>query len=201
MHQVKQFISNAPQSEIQENLRNSWLLMFAAHFVITAMVGLFVPDDILTNSPWAREFSNFMSRIVPQINRIVAIGIAPDVNRFYFSVLWALSPIALLPLVILSFQQPEKIKKIWLTVFHIQLLSLVACIFAVVASQYGWWMTDIKTRQVRSMYGNAFGRAFWGNFMMVHGPVFLFWAMCVWIVGWVSGFIPRNFSKIEREIP
>ncbi len=76
-------------------------LALIGYYLVMAIVGLLIPDDILTNNAWAREFSDFMASIVPQIDRITALGIKPEVNRFYFSLLWAASPV--LVLIVLAF--------------------------------------------------------------------------------------------------
>ncbi|RST48561.1 hypothetical protein [Variovorax sp. DXTD-1] len=72
--------------------RNPFGLALVAYYLVMAVVGLLIPDDILRANAWARDFSDFMASVVPQIDRITALNIRADVNRFYFSVLWAASP-------------------------------------------------------------------------------------------------------------
>ena len=76
--------------------RNPYGIALVAYYFVMAVVGLLVPDDFLQGNAWARDFSDFMASIVPQIDRITALNIKPDVNRFYFSVLWAGNPILFL---------------------------------------------------------------------------------------------------------
>ena len=82
----------APTKDLKSMLRNPFGIALVAYYLLMAIVGMLVPDDILKSHEWAREFSNFMAGIVPQIDRVTALNIKPDVNRFYFSVLWAGSP-------------------------------------------------------------------------------------------------------------
>lgn len=73
-------------------MRDPFGFVFVAYYLVMAVVGMLIPDDIMSHQ-WAREFSNFMAGVVPQIDRITALNIKPDVNRFYFSLLWAGAPI------------------------------------------------------------------------------------------------------------
>lgn len=62
-------------------------------YALFAAIGLLIPEDLrLADHPNLSAFCDFMAAIVPQIDRITAMGIKPDVNRFYFSLLWACSP-------------------------------------------------------------------------------------------------------------
>ena len=52
------------------------------------LVGLLIPGDVLTKYAWAREFTDVMASIIPQIDRITALNPKPEINRFHYSVLW-----------------------------------------------------------------------------------------------------------------
>jgi hypothetical protein len=87
--------------------------------ICMAVVGLWVPDNILKDNNWARDFSHFMAGIVPQINRITALNIKPDVNRFYFSVLWAGSPALIIIIIFAVFDGWKKQSApMWWLPFH-----------------------------------------------------------------------------------
>lgn len=73
-------------------MRDPFGIAFFAYYLVMALIGMLIPDDIMSHR-WAREFSDFMASVVPQIDRITALNIKPDVNRFYFSLLWAGAPI------------------------------------------------------------------------------------------------------------
>ena len=90
----------APTTDLKSMLRNPSGIALVAYYLLMAIVGMLVPDDILKSHEWAREFSNFMAGIVPQIDRVTALNIKPDVNRFYFSVLWAGSPVLVVIVVV-----------------------------------------------------------------------------------------------------
>jgi len=64
-----------------------------------ALVGLLIPSDILEHA-WARQFSDAMAVVIPQIDRITALGLKPNINRFHYSLLWAASPAYLIILII-----------------------------------------------------------------------------------------------------
>jgi hypothetical protein len=74
--------------------KSPWGLAFMAYFVAMGLVGALTPPDILTAYSWTRPFTDFMASIVPQIDKVTALGIDADINRFYFSVMWAGSPVA-----------------------------------------------------------------------------------------------------------
>jgi hypothetical protein len=79
--------SNPPGGNKEQNR------FFLASWAVLAFVGFFIPDDILTQHAWAREFTDFMASVVPQIDRVTALNLRPEVNRFHYSVLWAVSPV------------------------------------------------------------------------------------------------------------
>ena len=79
--------SNPPGGNKEQNR------FFLISWAVLAFVGFFIPDDILSKHTWAREFTDFMAGIVPQIDRVTALNLRPEVNRFHYSVLWAVSPV------------------------------------------------------------------------------------------------------------
>lgn len=79
--------SNPPGGNKEQNR------FFLASWAVLAFIGFFIPEDIITKHAWAREFTDFMARIVPQIDRVTALNLRPEVNRFHYSVLWAVSPV------------------------------------------------------------------------------------------------------------
>ena len=168
--------------------------------MVMAVVGMLVPDDILKSYAWAREFSDFMAGIVPQIDRVTALNIKPDVNRFYFSVLWAGSPIALY--LCLSaiwrgrsntnatmWRMPPKTAALW-SLFYLAIVC---------GAQFGYWMTDTANRQLLFFLDNKVGRGLWGSVVYVHGTS-IFAAIFILIAfGWLTGYIPRNIEK-HRDV-
>lgn len=70
--------------------QNRFLL---ASWAVLAAIGFFIPEQIVSDHVWAKEFTDFMASIVPQIDRVTALNLRPEVNRFHYSVLWAVSPV------------------------------------------------------------------------------------------------------------
>jgi hypothetical protein len=174
---------------------NPFGLAMLAYYLIMAVVGLCIPDDILKANPWAREFSDFMASIVPQIDRITGLGIKPDVNRFYFSVLWAGSPILLGMCLIASYANRSKLKTVWSTPWPQIIFSFIACVAILYFSQTGYGMWDATNRQLKFLLGNSIGRVFWASVLYVHGVVVCSFAVFIWLLGWLTGRIPRNIEK------
>ncbi|MEN9842590.1 MAG: hypothetical protein RLZZ612_419 [Pseudomonadota bacterium] len=79
-------------SDYKAFYKSPWGVAFMAYFVAMGLVGALTPPDILTAYRWTRPFTDFMASIVPQIDKVTALGIDADINRFYFSVMWAGSP-------------------------------------------------------------------------------------------------------------
>ena len=117
--------SNPPGGNKEQNrfLLISWAVL--------AFVGFFIPDDILTQHAWAREFTDFMAGVVPQIDRVTALNLRPEVNRFHYSVLWAVSPVyfvifmlAMSKTINLGFLRPSKERIVGGFLFSILMIGL-----------------------------------------------------------------------------
>ena len=81
--------------ESKEAWRSQSVFMFFS-YVLFVYVGLAIPEDILVAYPSATDFSDFMASLVPQIDRVTALGLSPEENRVNYSILWAASPLFLL---------------------------------------------------------------------------------------------------------
>lgn len=180
------------------NTTSAWLnpfgLALVAYYLVMAVVGLLIPDDILKANTWAREFSDFMAGIVPQIDRITALGIKPDVNRFYFSVLWAGSP-GLLFIVLLMMWDAKKrgVAPLWTAPFW---KSFWPILFGIFICGFVWqvtWMVDPSLRISRFYFGNSIGRGLLGQ-LLVSGLIFFGPGIVFWALGWLTGYIPRNIK-------
>ena len=176
--------------------RNPFGIALVVYYLVMAVLGLLIPDDILKSNAWAREFSDFMASIVPQIDRITALNIKPDVNRFYFSVLWVGSPVLFLLCAIVIWTgrlNPSAI------MWKLPLLPAVAWMLflglAVWAAQNGYWITDTTNRQLRLLLVSTTGRSFWGSAVYVHGTSIFGAMLILWLFGWLTGYIPRNIKK------
>jgi len=60
-------------------------------FLVLVVVGLFLPDDLLGRSRSLQTFCDLVAAVVPQIDVITRLGIRPDGNRLYYSILWLFS--------------------------------------------------------------------------------------------------------------
>lgn len=68
-------------------------------YFVAVVFGLLIPDDILITNSWTQKFTDGMAMIIPQIDNVSRVNLYSDVNRFLYSVLWAISPL-LFPLAI-----------------------------------------------------------------------------------------------------
>jgi len=167
-----------------------------AYYLVMALVGACIPDDILKANAWAREFSDFMASIVSQIDRITAVGIKPDVNRFYFSVLWAGSPLLLFIVILMMWDAKKRgVAPLWTAPFW---KTFWPILFGLVICAFAWqvtWMVNPSLRISRFYFGNPIGRGLLGQLLAV-GPILVSPGIVLWALGWLTGYIPRN---IERQ--
>lgn len=179
--------------------RNPFGVALIAYFLLMAVVGLSIPDDILKANAWAQEFSDSMASIVPQIDRITALNIKPDVNRFYFSVLWAGSP-ALLVIVLLLIWDGwhRRAALMWDAPLLTALPPMLFAMFVVVGTLQVAWLVDPSAKFSRFSFGTVVGRASVAQ-VFVLGPVFFGSGLAIWLLGWLSGYIPRNIRKQRND--
>lgn len=167
-------------------------IVLLGYVALMGIIALVMPADILKAYPWAVTFSDFMAGWVPQIDRIASLGVQPEVNRFYYSVLWAMSPGLL---VISVFAVWEDLKKGYGASSMPLLKMLPLALFfslVIIASQYGYWMADTSNGFLRFILGTPLGRAFWGNIIYVAAPTMLLAGFPALAYGWLSGVIPNN---------
>jgi hypothetical protein len=142
-----------------------------SYYLLMALVGLLIPDDIFKANPWAQDFSDLIASTVPQIDRITALNIKPDVNRFYFSVLWAGSP-ALFVAVIFFFVtrpfDPEEWRQSGAPAYQ-SFLFLIAS-----GLMFGWWPQTLQwvTSELRltHLLFESPVNALFTQVMLVSGP-------------------------------
>ena len=178
--------------------RNPFGLALVAYYLVMAVVGLLIPDDILRVNRWARDFSDFMASVVPQIDRITALNIKPDVNRFYFSVLWAGNPILFAISLLLVWDGRKRGYAMWAMPLFKAIGLMSICVAIVVCAQWMYWMEDVTNRQLRLMLGTTFGRSFWGSSVYVFGSAVFGAGFLVLFSGWITGYIPRNMKEGAR---
>jgi len=186
----------ATSTDLKSMLRNPFGVALVAYYLLMAIVGMVVPDDILRSHAWAREFSDFMAGIVPQIDRVTALNIKPDVNRFYFSVLWAGSPVSIYLCLSVIWRGRENANAtMWRMPFKSAVIWCFGCLAIVCGAQFGYWMTNTANRQLLLLLSSDLGRGFWGSAVYVHGTSIFAAIVILMIFGWLTGYIPRNIEK------
>jgi hypothetical protein len=176
----------------------AWLDPFAialvAYYLGMAIVGLLVPDDILKGNAWARAFCDFMATIVPQIDRITALGVEPDVNRFYFSALWAGSPMAFL-IGLLHIWNGRKLGfPIWTMPFYRSCVYVIGLALMALWTQCLWSVYP-DMRLTKALFLSDVGRSFYAQAVLYVMPVFIAAGITASLIGWLTGYIPQNIEK------
>lgn len=159
-------------TDLRSLMRDPFGIALFAYYIVMAVIGMLIPDDIL-NYQWAKELSDSVAGIVPQIDRITAFDIKPGVNRFYFSVLWAGSPVFVLLVV-------------WGAVVrgvnknHMDTNSpfLKPFVSSLIIGLVGYWAfllpgVDGTHLVFQGLIGNFFIRGMLGQVLFVNGPLLL----------------------------
>lgn len=168
---------------------------FGAYIALTGVIVFFIPVDILKAYPWAVEFTDFMASWVPQIDLITSLGLRPDLGRFYYSVLWAMSPVLFGLCVLMGLDRRQRTYPFWSLPIHKAILLTLALCVIVYASTQGYWMTNAKNGVLRFLVGNRLGMAYFGNIVYVAGPVMFAAGLFNVVAGWMSGAIPRHIRR------
>ncbi len=180
--------------------RKVQLGFFFGSWAVLAAVGLFIPEKVLSENEWAWRFSDFMASFIPQIDRITALNLRPEVNKFHYSILWAVSPVysgLLMPSVI----KAGKLKAMAQGTSYGQALAGLM-FFSLLAgfTMFLWGgikfieATDHADRIVRIMFYHAGSRTIWAPLM-----VFGFWMSLSAILFIVWGFITGCFHRARSE--
>ena len=175
--------------------RNPYGIALVGYYLVMAVVGMLVPDDILQANAWARDLSDFLASIVPQIDRITALNIQPNVNRFYFSALWASSPVLLGLLLLNVYRTRSALRRVWETPRHQMLFSVCGLAFMAAWTQQLWFV-EPAMRLSESLFGSAVGRSFFAQLVFCIGAVFCIAGLMVWCLGFLSGQI---LSSVKEE--
>jgi hypothetical protein len=190
--QKKRTVGNARGS-----FRTPLGLATGGYVALMGLVALLMPSDMHRAYPWAVAFSDIMASWVPQIDRFEALGSQTEVNRFYYSVLWAMSPV-LLVLAIFKFREDVKMGHTSRIPSQKAILPVLLVVGVIYASQHLYWFAlwvDADHGLLRFMMGNRLGRAFWGNIMYVAAPVVAAGAVVALTIGWLSREIPNNLRR------
>ncbi len=168
-------MNSSPQhtTDIKSALRNPFGIALVVYYLVMAVVGMLVPDDILKSYVWAREFSDFMAGIVPQIDRVTGLNVKPDVNRFYFSVLWAGSPVLVLLIVIGTMKKGLNTESIRASDSVSKLLGIGLGLTAMSLASLFMPFAESSPKLTNGFMGFFLGRGFLGQVLFVNGPIIL----------------------------
>lgn len=134
---------------------------FISYIVGMGLVGALTPPDILTAYSWTRPFTDFMASYVSQIDKVTALGIDVDINRFYFSVMWAGSPVlGVMYVIVIVIDRQKKVDRF---AFYRQETKKLAklifgLIFVAFITYHIEWLTFARSRLVLSSFGSGLGR-------------------------------------------
>lgn len=187
-------MNKAPFSGTKADWQNPFVVAMIVYYLLMAIVGMWVPDSILKDNAWTREFSDFMAGIVPQIDRITVLGIKPDVNRFYFSMLWAGSPIPFGLCILLNWDGRRRNHPMWVMPFFKALIPFALAIILVFWSQ-NLWGVDSSKRLSIILFSSDLCRGFFGQVVFFTGVIIFISGHAVWLFGWLTGYIPRNIQR------
>lgn len=70
--------------------------VFYFWLVAGTVIALIIPATILSDWKIIKDFTDFMSTLVPAINRATKVSDMPEVTRFYISFMWVLFPVMVL---------------------------------------------------------------------------------------------------------
>ncbi len=187
------------KSDFKAFYKSPWGMAFMAYFVAMGLVGALTPPDILKAYSWTRPFTDFMASIVPQIDKVTALGIDADINRFYFSVMWAGSPVIFALIVVSTWATRQSHlndpKSLWRLPFWKNLLWVtIAGFFAFLIVREVTVDPQHPPRLIRVTLDYSIGRAFMPQCLVLF-PAFVSAGLVNFFVGWLTGYIPRNIRK------
>jgi len=168
---------------------------FFGSWAILATIGLFIPEKILSENEWAWRFSDFMASFIPQIDRIAALNLRPEVNKFHYSILWAVSPVfpgLMLPSIFM-YSIADRSRKTYSQAF----LGLLISAWLIGGSMFLWWglgsMNDPTNRIVRVMFDYPLTRAITAPVLVI-----IFWGLSTFVVYILWGLFSGRFHRAPR---
>lgn len=174
------------------------MTFFLGSWAVLAFVGLLIPETALTDNPGLRTFTDFMASFIPQIDRVTALGLKPEINRLHYSILWAVSPIfpgLMLPSILNGGIAKAATQG---TTYGQAVAGLIFSAWLIGGSMFLWWglgyIDDPQNRIARAMFRIGLSRAIWAPLM-----VFGFWMSITAILFVVWGFITGRFGRTERS--
>ncbi len=81
---IRNFLSNS-----QRQSDTPWAVILAV-CAAGPLLAYSLPEQPLTDWPWAAAFANFMAHLIPAIDRLAEISKMPQVTRFFMALQWAI---------------------------------------------------------------------------------------------------------------
>lgn len=130
---------------------------FFGSWAILAAIGLFISQTVLTDHPNLRAFTDFMASFIPQIDRVTALNLKPEINRLHYSLLWAVSPVYFVVFANWIFREvaTETVRRTYGQAVFALLGSIVLAGFAM----FLWGFGDPSNRIERIMFYYPLSRA------------------------------------------
>lgn len=162
---------------------------------LMGVIALFIPADIFEAHAWASEFTDFMAAWVPQIDLISSLGIRPELNRFYYSVIWAMSPGLFVLCCLMSWEARQRTFPLWNAPLHKAIVLALVAGLVIYAASRGGWITNADNGVIRFILTNRLAMGGLGNIFYVSAPVMAAGGLFVLVAGWLSGEIPRYIRR------
>ena len=168
------------------------LTFFLGSWALLAAIGLFIPEKVLSENEWAWRFSDFMASFIPQIDRITALNLRPEVNKFHYSILWAVSPVYFTITLSEIFRTDLKAKK---QVTYGQAFGMfMASVWFIGFTMFLWGVNDPSNRIERLAFYYPFFRAAFAP-LLVGG----FWVFLTLIIYVIWGGFTGRFHRSPRS--
>jgi len=165
------------------------------YVALMGLSALLIPADILQAHSWAVEFTDFMAAWVPQIDLISSLGIRPELNRFYYSLLWAMSPGLFVLCCLMSWEARQRSFPLWNMPLQKAIVLALVTGLVIYAASHGGWITNANNGVIRFILSNRLAMGCLGNIFYVSAPVMAAGGLFVLVAGWLSGEIPRHIRR------
>ncbi len=161
-----------------------------------AFIGLIMPETILRDYDWTQGFTDAVASVVPQIDRITALNLRPDINRFHYSLLWVVSPVYFVIAMIsgnqnvaLGYNRITKGQVIGTLLFYVYGIGFTMYLWM------GFWFMYPESRVVQIFIYYRLSRAAVAP-ILVYG----FWGCVGGITLTIKGLISGQILKEQGEI-
>lgn len=153
---------------------------FGWTLALSWLLSVSVPDRILSNHEWARAFCDFMASFIPQIDRVTIArptgrmfddtdSLLSENNRFYFSVMWAVSPIY----IVWVWVGMTMMKRYSVELVQLTFIRFLGLLVLMVVALLMFFVMPLGPHLKRFTLGVPFFRGFTAPFLVL-GPAVIF---------------------------